>query len=110
MGHFAIRDKRHRILYAPSGIYPRLRQSCEPSAVAVWLLRLLLFKLILSSGIVKLLSGDDSGLTSQPSTIISGPPSRIHCPGMLTIAMMLLGKQALCSIISSNFCTLADYF
>ena len=37
-----------------------LGQSREPSVVSVWLMRLLLFKLMLSSGVVKLNSGDSS--------------------------------------------------
>ncbi|MEE2789839.1 MAG: lipase maturation factor family protein [Myxococcota bacterium] len=48
--------------YAPTGLYPRVNHAREPSSVAIWLLRLLLFKLMLSSGIVKLLSGDQSWL------------------------------------------------
>jgi hypothetical protein len=48
------------IFYAPAGIRPRLSEEYEPSPVAVWLLRLVLFKLILSSGLAKLNSGDSS--------------------------------------------------
>jgi|CXWL01.1.fsa_nt_gi predicted DCC family thiol-disulfide oxidoreductase YuxK len=43
-------------LLAPWNILPR--KSSSPSSGALWLLRLLLFKLMLQSGLVKLLSGD----------------------------------------------------
>ena len=46
--------------YAPHAIKPNLLREKEPSSLAVWMLRLLLFKLILSSGLVKLKSGDKS--------------------------------------------------
>ena len=48
------------IFYAPKGMKPRLREIAEPPTMAVWLLRLLLFKLVLCSGLVKLNSGDTS--------------------------------------------------
>lgn len=44
------------ILLAPLSL--RLRHGFEPSPVALWLLRFLLFRLMFSSGIVKLTSGD----------------------------------------------------
>jgi hypothetical protein len=44
------------VFLAPLGLRPR--PGALPSPVAVWLLRFLLFRLMFSSGIVKLLSGD----------------------------------------------------
>jgi hypothetical protein len=44
------------IFLAPGGLRPRLRG--EPSLASVWLLRWLLFRLMFSSGLVKLASGD----------------------------------------------------
>ena len=46
------------IFFAPLQWLPRGPQEAPPSRVALWLLRLLLFKLVFSSGCVKLLSGD----------------------------------------------------
>jgi hypothetical protein len=46
------------ILMAPGGARPRAGRESEPAIAAVWLLRILLFRLMLSSGLVKLLSGD----------------------------------------------------
>jgi len=46
------------VFYAPAGWWPRLGNSREPPALARWLLWLLLFKLMLLSGVTKLLSGD----------------------------------------------------
>jgi lipase maturation factor 1 len=46
------------IFFAPLHILPRLSRETPPSRIVLWLLRLLLFKLIFSSGCVKLLSGD----------------------------------------------------
>lgn len=46
------------IPYAPAGVWPRLADQAQPHRLAVWLVRLLLFKLIVSSGVVKLTSGD----------------------------------------------------
>jgi lipase maturation factor 1 len=46
------------ILVAPGGARPRAGRESEPAIAAVWLLRILLFRLMLSSGLVKLLSGD----------------------------------------------------
>jgi len=46
------------IFFAPLQLLPRPSRETPPSRAALWLLRLLLFKLMLSSGCVKLLSGD----------------------------------------------------
>lgn len=46
------------IFFAPLQLLPRLAQEAPPSRLFLWLLRLLLFKLMFSSGCVKLLSGD----------------------------------------------------
>ncbi len=46
------------IPYAPGGLRPRFATAAPPSAWSTWLLRLLLFKVIFSSGVVKLTSGD----------------------------------------------------
>ncbi len=46
------------IPYAPWGLVPHPGNVRAPSRVAVWLVRLLWFKLMLSSGVVKLTSGD----------------------------------------------------
>jgi predicted DCC family thiol-disulfide oxidoreductase YuxK len=46
------------IFLAPLQWLPRPRREAPPSRLFVWLLRLLLFKLMCSSGCVKLLSGD----------------------------------------------------
>ncbi len=46
------------ILVAPGGARPRAGHESEPAIAGVWLLRILLFRLMLSSGLVKLLSGD----------------------------------------------------
>ena len=46
------------IFFAPLQWLPRPTQEPPPSRLALWLLRLLLFKLIFSSGCVKLASGD----------------------------------------------------
>jgi len=44
--------------YAPGTILPGLRRGREPNIISIWLLRIILFKLMLSSGIVKLISPD----------------------------------------------------
>ena len=44
--------------YAPGNILPSLTTEREPNKACLWLFRLVLFKLIISSGIVKLNSGD----------------------------------------------------
>ena len=46
------------IFFAPVQILPRLSSAPPPSKLVLWLLRWLLFRLMLSSGLVKLLSGD----------------------------------------------------
>jgi len=46
------------IFLAPLQLRPRAGREAPPSRLFVWLLRLLLFKLMFSSGCVKLLSGD----------------------------------------------------
>ena len=46
------------IFLAPLQILPLLSHKSAPSRIVLWLLRLLLFKLMFSSGCVKLLSGD----------------------------------------------------
>jgi lipase maturation factor 1 len=54
------------IFFAPGGLWPRLGQETAPSRVVLWLLRLLLFKLMFLSGVVKLWSEDPTwrGLTA----------------------------------------------
>ncbi len=54
------------VFVAPWRFRPRLAQPSEPPAVFRWLLWLLLFRLVFSSGLVKLLSGDPAwrGLTA----------------------------------------------
>src|SRR5208282_1595608 len=46
------------IFFAPLQLWPRPSWEAQPSRLVLWLLRLLLFKLMFSSGCVKLLSGD----------------------------------------------------
>lgn len=46
------------IFFAPMTFLPRFRSETPPSRLALWLLRWLLFRLMLGSGIVKLASGD----------------------------------------------------
>jgi predicted DCC family thiol-disulfide oxidoreductase YuxK len=46
------------IFFAPLQLLPKFSHEAPPSRIALWLLRLLLFKLMFSSGCVKLLSGD----------------------------------------------------
>ncbi|MDE3067963.1 MAG: lipase maturation factor family protein [Verrucomicrobiota bacterium] len=46
------------IFFAPLQFLPRPSRAAPPSRLVLWLLRLLLFKLMFSSGCVKLLSGD----------------------------------------------------
>jgi predicted DCC family thiol-disulfide oxidoreductase YuxK len=46
------------IFFAPWRLLPKLSRETPPSRIALWLLRLLLFKLMFSSGCVKLASGD----------------------------------------------------
>jgi len=55
------------IFLAPGQILPRLSRERPPSLVVIWLHRFLLFRLMLSSGLVKLTSGDPTwrGLTAM---------------------------------------------
>src|SRR5207237_10155534 len=46
------------IFFAPLRLWPKLSREMRPSPVMLWLLRWLLFRLIFSSGCVKVLSGD----------------------------------------------------
>ena len=46
------------IFFAPLQLWPRLSRETPPSRTALWLLRWLLFRLMFSSGVVKLASGD----------------------------------------------------
>src|SRR5207237_7976472 len=46
------------IFFAPVQLWPGISRSAPPSKLVLWLLRWLLFRLMLSSGLVKLMSGD----------------------------------------------------
>jgi hypothetical protein len=46
------------ILFAPVGLFPARSGEAQPSLIVLWLLRWLLFRLTLGSGLVKLASGD----------------------------------------------------
>ena len=46
------------VFLAPGGIMPKLRDATPPTFVALFLYRWLLFRLMFSSGVVKILSGD----------------------------------------------------
>lgn len=46
------------IFYAPAGLWRPLAAQDEPSAASLWVMRLLVFKVMLMSGVVKLTSGD----------------------------------------------------
>ncbi|HEY9733528.1 MAG TPA: lipase maturation factor family protein [Drouetiella sp.] len=48
----------YKLLDVPAGLAGNAAKCTEPSIIVLWLLRILLFKLMLSSGAVKLLSGD----------------------------------------------------
>ncbi len=48
------------IWFAPLRLLPRLSRESAPPLLALWLLRLLLFKLMFCSGVVKLSSGDET--------------------------------------------------
>jgi predicted DCC family thiol-disulfide oxidoreductase YuxK len=48
------------IFLAPLQFLPRISREAPPSRIVLWLLRMLLFKLMFSSGCVKLASGDPS--------------------------------------------------
>lgn len=47
------------IVFAPMRLWPNLARENVPSRIVLWLLRWLLFRLMFSSGLVKLLSGDE---------------------------------------------------
>lgn len=55
------------ILFAPLQLWPRPGREAPPPRAILWLLRWLLFRLMFASGMVKLLSGDESwrGLTAM---------------------------------------------
>jgi hypothetical protein len=57
------------ILFAPSQLRRHWVWPRRPSRIVLWLHRLLLFRVMFSSGVVKLLSGDPAGLRYGPSTI-----------------------------------------
>src|ERR1051326_6379294 len=46
------------IFFAPAGLWPKFSREAQPSRAMLWLFRWLLFRLMFSSGCVKLLSGD----------------------------------------------------
>jgi hypothetical protein len=46
------------IFFAPARVLPSLRREAPPSLLVLWLLRLLLFRLMFFSGLVKITSGD----------------------------------------------------
>ncbi|MBI4248531.1 MAG: lipase maturation factor family protein [Elusimicrobia bacterium] len=46
--------------FAPAQLLPRLAEETRPSPLILWLLRWLLFRLVFSSGAVKLASGDET--------------------------------------------------
>ena len=48
------------IFFAPPQLLPGLRRAAPPSRLIPWLLRWLLFRLMFESGLVKLVSGDES--------------------------------------------------
>jgi hypothetical protein len=48
------------LFVAPARLWPRPGPESEPAPLGLWLLRFLLFRLMLSSGLVKLVSGDSS--------------------------------------------------
>lgn len=48
----------HAAVFAPWRLWPRLGREAPPPRVALWLLRWLLFRLMFTSGLVKLRSGD----------------------------------------------------
>lgn len=57
------------VLFAPGGVLPRPGRERAPSRVGLWLLRLLLFKLMFLSGVVKLTSGDATWLDLTALTV-----------------------------------------
>jgi len=48
------------IFFAPSHILPRLKEKFKPSRAVLWLYRLLIFRLMFASGMVKLISNDQT--------------------------------------------------
>jgi hypothetical protein len=48
------------VFLAPGGLRPRLVREGSPPLLAIWLFRWLLFRLMFGSGLVKLLSGDET--------------------------------------------------
>lgn len=48
------------IFFAPSRILPKVSRESPPSPMVLWLLRWLLFRLMFASGVVKLVSGDET--------------------------------------------------
>ena len=52
------------LFYAPDGFWPRPDSEPAPSRIAVWMMRLLWFKLMFSSGVVKLGNPTWDGLTA----------------------------------------------
>lgn len=48
------------IFFAPSGILPKSSRKSPPSLTVLWLLRWLLFRLMFASGVVKLVSADET--------------------------------------------------
>jgi len=57
------------IFFAPLRFWPNRARELPPSVVVLWLLRLLLFKLMIQSGWVKLLSGDKLWLDYTALTV-----------------------------------------
>jgi lipase maturation factor 1 len=47
-------------LFAPWSLWPHLREEAAPSPMVRWLLRWLVFRVLLGAGVAKLLSGDES--------------------------------------------------
>lgn len=48
------------IFFAPSRILPKVSRESPPSPMVLWLLRWLLFRLMFASGVVKIVSGDET--------------------------------------------------
>lgn len=48
------------IFFAPSRILPKVSHESPPSPMVLWLLRWLLFRLMFASGVVKIVSGDET--------------------------------------------------
>ena len=63
------------IFVAPLGLRPRLGREAAPPVAIVWMFRLLVFRLMFSSGAVKLLSGDPTwrNLTALDQYYSNGP-------------------------------------